>query len=651
MYNSLSLDGDSDDEGEFSFKQWNRGKSDRKQQQQQQQPWKQQYQRQWQQQRQQQQQQAFAASRPEKVALFTGAATKTNLAVLNSHGTYSNRSPSQQQPKQQLYPKQQQQQHKQQQQQQSSTSSTSENLRTATTENRQSNRSPTSAAFNDLIQENFNTLGEGLDWLAVNLTGGGGGGKGEAMIGGFTTYQEPIWSFSDHDSEINKKALSTDRSPSLSRSSSPLASRAPKQRQPYCNYPLCDNDANTLQNSSGSSPKKSFGAMARDALNATTKTTATGIMSSTTCYLCNQKFCWKHLTCEAKVNQDTRMHDPYNGKLLPVCEECFCSREGYNDTEGYVHQHTHSFYYIRERHLKENRRRIAETDKILMQLQVPGVDPKIVVEWVPDVFSLKCTECRLEFNRFTRRRHHCRLCGKLYCKDCIEYFETATISTAVNENNVINNYNNNNNSNNSNNSFINNNNGNVKPMNQPNQNLIIKLLSCRDCVRLATSAIKSRQDKSNSKNNSNSGSNDDHSTNNSKLITQMYDELDLKKEYIEEKMYEFESLLVAFKILRDPKTKELRYKNPIDGRKNKDIQLLYKSIGQDLESYQAMAKKMILIKFTSSNPNSNPNSLGRNSVSNTQIKLRQSLYQYALKFIEKTKLQLNSLLFNSLEND
>jgi len=38
--------------------------------------------------------------------------------------------------------------------------------------------------------------------------------------------------------------------------------------------------------------------------------------------------------------------------------------------------------------------------------------------WVPNDYSLKCCRCGIPFT-FTKRRHHCRLCGLLFCnKDC-----------------------------------------------------------------------------------------------------------------------------------------------------------------------------------------------------------------------------------------
>ncbi|MBN3271539.1 ZFYV9 protein, partial [Polyodon spathula] len=37
--------------------------------------------------------------------------------------------------------------------------------------------------------------------------------------------------------------------------------------------------------------------------------------------------------------------------------------------------------------------------------------------WVPDSKALKCMNCQLKFT-FTKRRHHCRACGKVFCGGC-----------------------------------------------------------------------------------------------------------------------------------------------------------------------------------------------------------------------------------------
>uniref|UniRef100_A0A7S4C3B4 FYVE-type domain-containing protein n=1 Tax=Chrysotila carterae TaxID=13221 RepID=A0A7S4C3B4_CHRCT len=42
------------------------------------------------------------------------------------------------------------------------------------------------------------------------------------------------------------------------------------------------------------------------------------------------------------------------------------------------------------------------------------------LHWVPDAQFGECSGCAISFNPFVIRRHHCRLCGRLYCADCAD---------------------------------------------------------------------------------------------------------------------------------------------------------------------------------------------------------------------------------------
>ena len=37
--------------------------------------------------------------------------------------------------------------------------------------------------------------------------------------------------------------------------------------------------------------------------------------------------------------------------------------------------------------------------------------------WMPDAVSTKCYDCEAKFTTF-RRRHHCRVCGQIFCSKC-----------------------------------------------------------------------------------------------------------------------------------------------------------------------------------------------------------------------------------------
>lgn len=40
--------------------------------------------------------------------------------------------------------------------------------------------------------------------------------------------------------------------------------------------------------------------------------------------------------------------------------------------------------------------------------------------WAPDSIATHCTACKKEFN-LTRRKHHCRSCGEIFCRTCSDH--------------------------------------------------------------------------------------------------------------------------------------------------------------------------------------------------------------------------------------
>lgn len=46
-----------------------------------------------------------------------------------------------------------------------------------------------------------------------------------------------------------------------------------------------------------------------------------------------------------------------------------------------------------------------------------------LVQWVPDKIATHCKSCLKEFG-LTRRKHHCRHCGDIFCKNCSEHSVT-----------------------------------------------------------------------------------------------------------------------------------------------------------------------------------------------------------------------------------
>ena len=60
--------------------------------------------------------------------------------------------------------------------------------------------------------------------------------------------------------------------------------------------------------------------------------------------------------------------------------------------------------------------------------------------WMPDKLCKQCYACDLPFTVF-RRRHHCRLCGQVFCSNCSSYFVTDTTTNDSNDSSKNNNKN------------------------------------------------------------------------------------------------------------------------------------------------------------------------------------------------------------------
>ena len=50
-------------------------------------------------------------------------------------------------------------------------------------------------------------------------------------------------------------------------------------------------------------------------------------------------------------------------------------------------------------------------------------DPNVEMRkyWMPDAISKNCYDCNLKFTTF-RRRHHCRVCGQIFCANCCSLY-------------------------------------------------------------------------------------------------------------------------------------------------------------------------------------------------------------------------------------
>ncbi|PQE28214.1 putative vacuolar segregation pep7 protein [Rutstroemia sp. NJR-2017a BBW] len=164
------------------------------------------------------------------------------------------------------------------------------------------------------------------------------------------------------------------------------------------------------------------------------------VNGSVNCRKCGRLFCEDHTMYQMKLSRSAQ-HEPVRGMWCRVCETCYKSREGYNDHNGYLRDHTKDFMAIRRKHVDKAYLEISRLEKRLTKLtQLLANNPEdtsvngtmlslagqknqrkileqSVVTWEEDAKVQKCPFCQQEFGSWSFRRHHCRLCGRVVCSD------------------------------------------------------------------------------------------------------------------------------------------------------------------------------------------------------------------------------------------
>lgn len=168
------------------------------------------------------------------------------------------------------------------------------------------------------------------------------------------------------------------------------------------------------------------------------------IAGSINCRHCGKLFCEEHTMYQMKLSRSAQ-HEPVRGYWARVCETCYKSREGYNDHNGHVVDHTSAFTEIRRKRVERNTLEVSRLEKRLTKLTRLLANPpekllassntgsllnpmsaqknqrkmleQTVVTWEDDNEVARCPFCQQEFGSWTFRRHHCRICGKVVCAD------------------------------------------------------------------------------------------------------------------------------------------------------------------------------------------------------------------------------------------
>ncbi|RFU28446.1 hypothetical protein B7463_g7879, partial [Scytalidium lignicola] len=158
------------------------------------------------------------------------------------------------------------------------------------------------------------------------------------------------------------------------------------------------------------------------------------------CRKCGRLFCEDHTMYQMKLSRSAQ-HEPVRGFWCRVCETCYKSREGYNDHNGFIKDHTSEFLATRRKMVDKTYLEVSRLEKRLTRLTQLITNPpeetlsngsalsiagqktqrklieQSVVTWEEDAKVAKCPFCQQEFGSWTFRRHHCRTCGRVICAD------------------------------------------------------------------------------------------------------------------------------------------------------------------------------------------------------------------------------------------
>lgn len=166
---------------------------------------------------------------------------------------------------------------------------------------------------------------------------------------------------------------------------------------------------------------------------------------SINCRKCGRLFCEEHTMYQMKLSRSAN-HEPVRGYWARVCETCYKSREGYNDHNGVLVDHTKFFEQTRRKKVERQNLEISRLEKRLTKLTNLLANPpekhtqsngsllapvaslsgqknprklmeQSIVTWEEDSTVSKCPFCQQEFGSWTFRRHHCRICGRVVCAD------------------------------------------------------------------------------------------------------------------------------------------------------------------------------------------------------------------------------------------
>ncbi|GJC94638.1 FYVE zinc finger [Colletotrichum higginsianum] len=91
------------------------------------------------------------------------------------------------------------------------------------------------------------------------------------------------------------------------------------------------------------------------------------VNGSINCRNCGRLFCEEHTMYQMRLSRSAQ-HDPVRGYWVRVCETCYKSRDGYNDHNGVLVDHTSTFAEMRRKRVERQNLEAARLEKRLTKL-------------------------------------------------------------------------------------------------------------------------------------------------------------------------------------------------------------------------------------------------------------------------------------------
>ncbi|KAL9945927.1 carboxypeptidase Y-deficient [Verticillium nonalfalfae] len=98
------------------------------------------------------------------------------------------------------------------------------------------------------------------------------------------------------------------------------------------------------------------------------------VNGSINCRHCGRLFCEEHTMYQMKLSRAAK-HEPVRGYWARVCETCYKSREGYNDHNGVLIDHTSAFTELRRKRVERQNLEVARLEKRLTKLTMLLANP------------------------------------------------------------------------------------------------------------------------------------------------------------------------------------------------------------------------------------------------------------------------------------